>query len=88
MNITELDFEQLHSTSMRWGNDWCQHKDRFRCFKPINYAFRWAYWFDDYPALMIARQFLENINSEYQEMYDEAMDQYLIVTNYITLTWR
>jgi hypothetical protein len=86
MKITEIDFENLATNSMRWdGTDWQVQADRFA--DDIRYDWAMGYWFDDITALIMAKNFLNDKDIPFQESYDEGSESYLVVTNYETASW-
>lgn len=88
MRLDESDFELLWITSMEWGLQWFQQQTRFSNKQPIHYDHKWAYWFKDYPSYLLGRAFLEGIKTDYQELVDEATGDFVLLTNYTSLTWQ
>jgi rhamnogalacturonyl hydrolase YesR len=81
MFITENDFNMLSNTQMQWsGYDWEIQADRFTA--DISFEFQWAFWFDSLPALIMARTFLMQREIKFQETYDDALEQFVILTDY------
>lgn len=81
MFITENDFNMLSNTQMQWnGYDWEIQSDRFT--DGISFEFQWAFWFDSLPALIMARTFLMQREIKFQETYDDALEQFVILTDY------
>jgi len=86
MKITETDFENLATNSMRWaGTDWQVQADRFA--DDIRYDWTMAYWFDEITALIMAKNFLNDKDIPFQESYDDGSESYVVVTNYETASW-
>jgi hypothetical protein len=86
MTITEKDFENLTSTSMRWAREnWELQEDRF----PGNIRYDWemAYWFDDFASIILAKNYLEREGIPFQETYDEAIPSPLLLTHYLSPIW-
>lgn len=82
MFITEEDFEMLSSIKMQWnGYDWELQADRFDN-REISFEYQWAYWFDSRTELILARNFLMQREISFNESYDEAMESFVIVTDY------
>ena len=75
---------------MAWGSHWKDHtiNKRFSSTQPIHFDHYFAYWFKGYAEYMIAREFLINIKTDYQELIDEATGDYVLLTNYTSITWR
>lgn len=81
MFITENDFNMLSNTQMQWnGYDWEIQSDRFT--DGISFEFQWAFWFESLPALIMARTFLMQREIKFQETYDDALEQFVILTDY------
>jgi len=81
MFITENDFNMLSNTQMQWsGYDWETQADRFT--QDITFDHQWAFWFDSLPALIMARTFLMQREIKFQETYDDALEQFVILTDY------
>jgi hypothetical protein len=81
MFITENDFNMLSNTQMQWsGYDWEIQADRFT--EDITFDYQWAFWFDSLPALIMARTFLMQREIKFQETYDDALEQFVILTDY------
>ena len=81
MLITEQDFNMLSNTQMQWnGYDWEIQADRFT--ENISFEFQCAFWFDSLPALIMARTFLMQREIKFQETYDDALEQFVILTDY------
>ena len=82
MKITETDFDNLSSASMRWsGIDWEKQADRFDV--AIRYDWAIGYWFEDVHSMIMAKSFLNSRDIPFQETYDTGSDSWLIVTNYV-----
>jgi hypothetical protein len=88
MRLDETDFELLHITSTAWGVEWILQQTRFNCKTPLHFDHKWAYWFKDYPSYLLGREFLDGIKTDYQELVDEATGDFVLVTNYTSLTWQ
>ena len=77
----------LSNTQMQWnGYDWEIQADRFESHVTFDYL--WAFWFDNRTALILARNFLIQREIKFQETYDEALDQYVILTDYATTEYQ
>jgi len=86
MIVTEKDFDKLASTSMLWaGTDWASQDDRFD--DGITFDWKIAYWFADRASIILGKNFLNNLGFPFQETYDDAMDEYILLTNYLTPSW-
>ena len=71
MNLTNEDFMHLHNTSMEWGEHWKEQAERFEP-TVTDFEWRWAYWFDSYPSLLLARQALEQQDIPSRSFWDMA----------------
>jgi hypothetical protein len=81
MFITENDFNMLSETQMQWaGYDWEIQSGRFT--EGLSFDFQWAFWFDSLPAMIMARTFLMQREVKFQETYDDALEQFVILTDY------
>jgi hypothetical protein len=91
MIITEPDFDQLTTNSMKWGPDWATQADRFEVilgFRVLDFEPGMAYWADTYSAVLWCIQFLANMDQQFTVAWDTATEDYLIVTPYMTASWR
>jgi hypothetical protein len=88
LNITATDFDYLTTNQMQWGKggpDWKGQKKRFELDirRPIDFETPgWIYWCSSYPDLILARTFLEENNHSTTIMYDTAMLEWVILTDY------
>ncbi len=91
MKITEVDFNHLWGTGCEVCNDLrIQEKDdRFLAIdtrKPIKIdkKAKWAFWFENYSEVILARHFLESKDFICQIALDEHNEAYMAVifTNY------
>ena len=83
MQISARDFESLSDTQMQWaGYDWQTKLDRFANLSETDLVYSWAYWFNCYAALMLARTFLLNEDWNFSWSWDEGFEQYILVTDY------
>jgi hypothetical protein len=48
----------------------------------VSFEHLWAFWFDNRTALILARNFLIQREIKFQETYDNALDQFVILTDY------
>jgi hypothetical protein len=85
MDMSE-DFENLTETSMQFkGSGWEAQDGRFE--GKVDYSMRYIYWFDNYANLMAARTILQAFEQELAVLFDDNMGQWVIISNYETLTW-
>lgn len=81
MKITEKDFDMLTETVMAWkGNDW--HLQNHRFLDDVSWEWAVCYWVENQANLILARTFLEQNDYAFEMSYDEAMDSYILLTNY------
>jgi len=84
MIITEKDFDSLSNTMMQWaGYDWEDQANRFN--SEVGFQWGWAYWFDNAASMILAKNFLMQKEAAFDVTYDEALNNYLIVTDFITM---
>jgi hypothetical protein len=81
MKLTNEDFMYLHECSMQWDQGWELKASRFEP-RVKSYQWRWAYWFDSYARLLLGREFLAEQGYEFEVVWDEATEQWLLLTNY------
>jgi hypothetical protein len=92
LELDATSFSMLYANRMVWqGEDWeSQAADRFRTvggnIESIHFFYKYSYWFDSAPAVVLARAYLISIEAMHQVLTDEAgLDHgcpYLIVTDY------
>ena len=81
MKLTCNDFMYLHHTSMEWGSHWKKQAKRFE--PPAErIGFRWAYWFESYPAILLARDFLTENAFPSLVFFDTATQDWMLLTDY------
>ena len=86
MIVTEKDFDRLTTSSMLWaGTDWKAQSVRFD--DGTTFDWKIGYWFENTSALILAKHCLTNLGFPFQETYDDAMDEYILLTNYLTPSW-
>ncbi len=86
LHMIEEDFENLVHTSMPWGGHWIEQINRFEPAPMLQW--RYAYWVDNFMAVLLCRAYLTTQNCETQTVWDRAFNCYLILTDYETRTWR
>lgn len=80
------DFENLNETSMQFkGNNWEAQDGRFE--GPVNYDLDYIYWFDNYATLMAARTILQDFGNSYEVIFDDALGQWCLITDYQAMCW-
>lgn len=93
LRMSDRDFEMLPVTTMEWaGVDWPAQDGRFKPFRPgepIVWRYRFAYWFEAWGNVILARCFLESLLHEYQILIEEDGEEspFLIVTDYKMASW-
>lgn len=74
-------FEGLTESQMEFkGNDWEVQEYRFD--QPMNFNHEYIYWVENYASLVLATNYLENINHDFVYAYDEAVEMYCFTTDY------
>ena len=81
MKLTNEDFTRLFDSAMAWGLDWKEQADRFDPTAK-EFRFQWVYWFDSYSALLLARLFLDEDGWQSESLWDEDLEQWILLTNY------
>lgn len=81
IEIDEEGFEHLWSNSMKWkAIDWKKQDRRFTP-KPLNFEWKFVYWFDKYTDLVIAEGFLKAIHAPFTRHSDEV-EGWIILTDF------
>lgn len=98
MNVcmTEQDYEQLTTNSMKWGNSWASHDGRFENYTPVatvneapSYSWGYAYWLGDNVAgRILATSYLTSEGHDWALLWDLASEEWLILTDYAAPVWR
>ena len=81
MKLTNEDFINLFHCAMAWGEDWKEQAERFEPTAK-EFRFQWVYWFDNYSALLFAKLFLEQDGWQSETLFDEDLEQWIVLTNY------
>lgn len=85
----EIDFEQLHETSMEWqATTWMEQVGEGRFEGAYTFHHSHIYWFENYASLILARDILIDFEEDFTAMYDHALDQWVLTTTYKTESWR
>jgi hypothetical protein len=86
LEMSEDEFEYLHHTSMLWGSHWKKQKNRF----DPEPAFSWkmAYWVDRFADALIMREWLRAQNHKVEIVWDNALNNHLLLTDYKTEGWK
>jgi len=81
MEITAQDFEHLFDAAMEWHlNTWSEQTNRFDFDDMPQTGF--IYWVEEYPNLILCREFLAKRGYTYTASFDEATDQWAFISNY------
>lgn len=86
LHMIEEDFEEMVHTSMHWGDHWSEQIGRFEPQPMLDW--KMAYWVDNYTSVLLCRAYLTTQNCETQTVWDRAFNCHLILTNFVTQTWR
>ena len=83
MIVTRKDFERLSQAQMEWSSNlgW-KNEQEFRFDEDINWTYKYIYWFNEYVEALIASQYLVQTHYGYSISFDQATDQWVIVTDY------
>jgi hypothetical protein len=85
IQVTAKDFKYLASTSMQWfeyANDWRVKREEGRFNPKPHLNWEWAYWYETYSDLILARTFLQINEHAYFVIFDEVIEQWMILTDY------
>jgi len=77
------DFEALSNTYMAFNKSWDKQikAGRFTGIQS-NPGYSVIYWFDNALALIIAKSYLTSISQSFRDLYDNNLEEYVIVTNF------
>jgi hypothetical protein len=83
--LTLTDFDHLSHSKMAWreyGADWQKQNIEGR-FDPEakNMNYKTAYWYSNYPAVLLAKMYLEQEGIKYETFSDEWSSDWVIVTD-------
>lgn len=82
MRITAEDFNYLAETQMQWaGYEWEVQADRFNT-PDLSFQYQWAFWFESMPAMIMARTYLQQCEIEFQQTFDESLEQWVLLTDF------
>lgn len=91
VNMKPADFTQLWNSHMHFGASWGSQitSGRFEsledlCLKHARISTEWphAYWLDDWASVILARAYIEHYSDDYVVVWDNAVDEYVILTNH------
>jgi hypothetical protein len=90
IDMTVQDFNQLWNSHMVFGDSWAGQvkQGRFEeiglCALHSNISTKWgqAYWVSDPAAIILARAYIAGREEESVVVYDTAIDEFVILTNY------
>ena len=81
IEIDAEGFEYLWSSAMHWhGIDWFKQASRFTP-EPVNFDWKFVYWFDKYTDLVLAEGFLKAIRAPFNRHSDEV-EGWIILTDF------
>lgn len=83
LQMDVADFEALSNTYMAFNKSWDKQikAGRFSEIKS-HPGYKVIYWFDNALALIIAKSYLDSIGQRFAVLYDNNLDEYVIVTNF------
>lgn len=90
IDMTTEDFTQLWNSHMTFGDSWANQvkQGRFEeiglCAKHSHVSTQWqhAYWVSDPAAIILARAYMAAYGEESVVVFDTAVDEFVILTNY------
>jgi hypothetical protein len=81
MEITTEDFEYLFETAMEWDIEtWKDQEARFDFKIEVQKGF--IYWVENYPSLIMCRQFLNERGHFCVDSFDEGIQQWVFISDY------
>ena len=81
MRITPQDFEHLFDAAMEWDvATWTDQESRFDFENQPDTGF--IYWVEEYPNLILCREFLAERGFTYTASFDEATEQWAFISDY------
>jgi hypothetical protein len=83
--VTAEDFGYLSHTSMQWfdyARDWELKIAEGRFMPKPSLNWDWAYWYETYSDLILARTFLPVNEHAYSVVSDEFTGNWMILTDY------
>ena len=86
----EEDFEYLTSNSMEWTAEiWSDQVEdgRFN-FDQRDWNYTNIYWFDNYPAVIAAKNILREMGEEFKVSPDDWSTDWAIITTYKSNCWK
>jgi len=83
LQMDKQDFEALSNTYMAFNKSWNKQirAGRFTGIQS-NPGYSVIYWFDNALALIIAKSYLTSIGQSFKDLYDNNLEEYVIVTNF------
>ncbi len=83
--ISSAEFDEIANSSMEFGPFWRTKRSRFelRCNCGINFNFRRIYWVGTRCCdIAKARQYLLDMDEDFQIFFDNGVGEYAIITDY------
>jgi len=81
MKITAQDFEHLFDAAMEWdAATWADQINRFEVQDMPQTGH--IYWVEEYPNLILCREFLAERGFTYTASFDEATEQWAFISDY------
>jgi len=88
LEIDDQDFWRLYETRMFWcggPDNWPAQSNRFtptNLAESIDWNYRNAYWMGEYANVILARAYLVSVGHEYQVLWDDETNSYVILTDF------
>ena len=82
MNLSTEDFGRLFTTAAQCDRGGIRTLAHRLEPMPCSLDWNWIYWFDSYAALLLARQFIEDLHWVTETAFDDGCEEWVLVTNY------
>ena len=84
----ENHFELLSQTSMLWDKEtWAEQVAEGRFEGNINFDHKCVFWFDSYTSVYLAKTILDQMDEEYEVIFDTATQEWALTTTLLTQIW-
>jgi hypothetical protein len=84
----ENHFELLSQTSMKWDREtWAEQVSEGRFEGKINFDHKLIFWFDSYTSVYLGKTILDQMDEEYEVIFDTATQEWALTTTLLTSIW-
>ena len=85
----DQDFENLTNSAMEWSEKtWRAQVLDNRFDGGVSFNHSHIYWFDCYAGVIAAKSLLRVMGHDLSIIFDTALEQWAITTNYVSIAWR